>query len=92
MNPMNGHPTPPEQPPQVQLAPVPTVTNVAHVDTPSGAFVILQVVTPVGLAGYFLSPAHARTLAQQLHQFAAAAASGLQIVGNLGEPDQDGTA
>lgn len=75
---------PPEQPQEGTLAfgPVPVSTNVASVDTPGGGLVVLQVTTPIGVQGYFLSPDHARTLAGHLMQFATAASTGLQIVGD----------
>lgn len=87
MNPMDREPIPPGPPAQLQVGPLPTQTMVAQALTPDGtAFVTLQCLTPLGMQVYFLSPDHARQLAQHLHQFASAAASGLEIVGNLGDP------
>lgn len=80
----NGVPMPPAEPeqPGLQVAPVPTTTNVGSIETPGGGLVTLQVVTPVGVQVYFLSPDHARQLGGHLAQFAMAAKSGLTIVGD----------
>lgn len=85
----NGGPMPPPDPaPQsIQFAPVPLSTVVqGGIDTADGPRILMVCTTPQGPNGYFLSPEHAKHLAGELHKCATAAASGLEIIGNLGEP------
>ena len=65
------------------IGPVPTSTAVGHADTPDGKRVILQCITPTGLACYFLSVEHVDSLVSQLQEARQQAATGLVVVPSL---------
>jgi hypothetical protein len=65
----------PEQ--QVEVGPIPVTTAVGVAQTPAGGLVLAQFLTPQGMNAFFLSPEHARSLAGQLTEHAAQAATGL---------------
>lgn len=80
---------PPAEPPApaeggLQVGPVPVTTTVALGELGSETRVLLHCATPVGLSVYFLDANNAQALAAHLAQHAAAAATGLTIVGDVG--------
>jgi len=83
-------PADPAPGPQLQVAPVPVTTTVGGVTFTDGdGRVTLQVVTPIGIAVYFLSGDHACDLAGHLNRFGNAARSGLVIAGDLAIPEPE---
>ena len=73
-------PTPPPAA-EMQVGPLPVTTAVSQANTPDGMLVVLQVQTPQGISVFFLSPAHATTLAGQLESTGGAAGAGLIVPG-----------
>lgn len=64
---------------RMEFGPLPTSTDVQPFQTHEGARVLVVLKTPQGINGYFLSPDHARALAEKLTECAAAAGSGLVL-------------
>ncbi len=65
------------QPPAIPAQPVPTQILIAQVRSPQGALVVLQAVTPVGVAVYFLDADAAIRVGGMLTHFGTAAKAGI---------------
>lgn len=72
---------------QLPFKPVETNFTVLGADLGGNSIVLLIVTTPVGQAGYFLTPEIAKQVAGFLTNTAAAAASGLTVIGDVGSDE-----